>query len=85
MMVYVVIWNDRHSDPEPYVFVTERLAIAWARKQAIDNARPGQLDEELTAAAQDAGWLYCATYSEEGDRIWVVAREILNATEVAPR
>jgi hypothetical protein len=70
--LYVVIWEDRHADVEPYVFSSADDAITWARRKARENDRHGDLDEELTAPMRSAGWLYYGRYSCEGDNLRVV-------------
>lgn len=71
--VYVAMIDDRHSDPEPHVFTTAALAIGYARFQAVELAGD-ELDVHETTPADD--WLYHATYSGEGDSVWVVAVEL---------
>lgn len=74
MTIYVVIVNDRHTDPEPHLFSTRELAIENARLQAVANARmPKDIEEE---AEPPGDWLFLATYSVEGDSVWVVAKEV---------
>lgn len=71
--VYVVMVDDRHDDPEPFVFTTAEAAIEYARQTAIDSAtRPDDVEEE---PAPD-GWLYHARYSVEGDAVWVIEKEL---------
>lgn len=70
--VYVVMINDRHSDPEPYVFSTAERAIAYAKAKALEYARdPGDVEEEPID-----GWLYHARYSVEDDSLWVLAKTV---------
>lgn len=64
--VYVVMVNDRHTDPEPFVFSTEDAAVAFARETARDWL------VELLGAAE--GWLYYAKHPTESDEVWVVAK-----------
>jgi hypothetical protein len=73
--VYVVMVNDRHRDPEPYVFSTEEEALAYARETARD-----WLVEYL--GGHD-GWLYYAQHPSENDNVWVVAKS-LDDPEAAP-
>lgn len=70
--VYVVLWEDRHTDTEPYVFTDAGAAISWARGQARESDRHGDLDEILTDAMRTGGWLYYGRYSCEGDHLRVV-------------
>lgn len=70
MKLYVVMVNDRHSDPEPFVFSTPEAATDFARREVNDYAqRPADVVEQ-----QIDGWLYCATYSPEGDSVWVLEK-----------
>lgn len=68
-VVYVAMIADRHTDVEPHVFSTPGAAIAYARSEALAGARaPEDVDENYTPK----GWLYHATYSSEGDCVWVI-------------
>ena len=71
--VYVVIWEDRHTDTGVYVFSDQEKAIAWAKEQAHECDRHGDLDE-TNPAPND--WLYYGCYSCEGDHLRVVPRTI---------
>lgn len=72
LTVYVAMICDRHTDPEPYVFTTAEAAIDYARSCAVACARE---PEDVEESAID-GWLYHATYSEEGDSVWVIAKTL---------
>lgn len=72
MKVYVAMICDRHADPEPYVFSTPEAAIEYARSEAHEYAHSA---EDVEESAID-GWLYHATYSGEGDSVWVVEKEL---------
>lgn len=74
MIVYVAIVADRHTDTEPYVFSTADAAIKYARHAAVENSDSSTDIEEETMV----GWLYYARYSEEGDAVWVIEKEIDN-------
>ena len=70
--VYVVMIQDRHVDPEPFVFSTAEAAIAYARQQALVCASsPDEIEEQPIG-----GWLYYARYSGEGDSVWVVEKRL---------
>lgn len=73
--VYVAMIDDRHVDPEAYVFTTEALAVGFARNEAFELAR-ANTDVDESPVSPVSGWLYHATYSVEGDSVWVVAREL---------
>lgn len=78
LTVYVAMIADRHADPEPYVFSTPEAAIAYARSQAAEFAHdPDDIDESHLPK----GWLYHATYSVEGDSVWVIEKELDGSTE----
>jgi hypothetical protein len=70
--IYVAMIADRHTDPEPYPFTTAEQAIAYARQAAHANARSPEAVEE----SDIDGWLYHATYSTEGDAVWVLAKTL---------
>ncbi len=70
--LYVVMVNDRHTDPEPNVFSDPSAAVEYARATAKASARRDEDFEETPVA----GWLYHATYSVEGDSVWVVEKEL---------
>lgn len=75
--LYVVMINDRHTDPEPYVFSTPEAAIDYARSEAHEYARtPEGVEEEPIE-----GWLYYARYSGEGDSVWVIAKTLDDPSE----
>lgn len=77
-IVYVAIWKDRHADTTAHVFSDADAAVEWAKAQAREYDRFGDLDEGLTDAMK-AGpdpWLYYGRYSCEGDCIIVVPIEI---------
>lgn len=70
--MFVVIWEDRHSDTEVYVFSKASYAIKWAAKWAHESDKHGFLVEKLTDAMIKDGWLYYGCYSPEGCHIRVV-------------
>lgn len=72
--VYVAMVNDRHTDPEPEVFATAEAAIAYARQEAQEGNR--HPEDYAERDPPPAGWLFSATYSVEGDSVWVLAKEV---------
>ena len=77
MTIFAVIWNDRHADTEVHLFSTADKAIEFAQQSATVSARePGDIEEGLNEFMQRSGWLYYASYSCEGDSIWVVPCEL---------
>lgn len=69
MKVYIVMVKDRHTDPEPYPFLTAESAIRFARGYLAPYG------DEVGECEVD-GWLFYASYSSEGDAIWVVEKEV---------
>lgn len=76
MNVYVVMWLDRHADPEPELYADREAAIARAAKIAIDRDRHGVLYESMSTAMYEAGWLYYGKWGNEGNYVFVVEREV---------
>jgi hypothetical protein len=74
MKIYIVMINDRHSDPEPYPFETAEAAIDFARNQARELCRHGEPEE-----TEIRGWLFHSRFSVEGDSVWVVAKELVSS------
>jgi hypothetical protein len=64
--------NDRHGDPEPYVFSTSEAAIDYAQNFAKESAH----DENDFQESPIDAWLYYATYSVESDSVWVIEKTI---------
>lgn len=74
MKIYIAMLNDRHTDAEPFPCSTPERAIERARALAVENSRDGgaSIDDSETPS----GWLYYAIYSEEGDCVWVIAKDL---------
>lgn len=70
--VYVVLHEDRHADPEPYVFTFSDEAVEFARQLAEECVH----DDEEIEEQEIEGRLYLARYSEEGDSVSVRAVEV---------
>jgi len=70
--MFVAIWQDRHTDTEVYCFSEAEKAIEWAKKWVRESDRHGELDETMSSAMINGGWLYYGRYSCEGDNIRVV-------------
>ena len=76
-MVYVVLVQDRHTDPEIEVFATEEAALAYAREQALDNAQDPESIEETECDPDDVdGWVLTINYGTGGDHVTVMKKEI---------
>lgn len=71
MELFVAVVKDRHTDLEVEVFTDQGKAIAWAEKQAKDNSQDGTIELDLNPMMVREGYVYHATYSPEGDSVWV--------------
>lgn len=72
MKVYLAIVEDRHIDTEVEVFVDSHSAVSFAREVATNScADPSEMYEE-----EIAEWLFYIVYSNEGDSVRVVEREV---------
>jgi hypothetical protein len=71
MKLYVVMIRERHSGTEAYIFSTPEAAIDYARSAAQAAWTPEDVEEESIE-----GWLYCASFSGEGDATWVLERTL---------
>lgn len=71
MKIYVVIWEDRHTDTDAFVFSTAEKAIEFAKAKAREYDRYGYFEEKVIK-----GWLYYACYSTEGDNLRVIECEM---------
>ena len=74
MKIYIAMVHDRHADPEPFPFSTPEAAITFASKRARELCLDGERFEEHPVF----NWLYSATYSAEGDAVWVEEKELDN-------
>lgn len=76
MKLFLAHCLDRHIDPVIRVFDTAEGAIAFAKKFIQEEARhPDQIEEEPVK-----GWLYHATYSSEGDHVYVTETTLNDAS-----
>lgn len=75
LTLYVAMICDRHTDPEPYVFTTKEAAIAYARAEALGLVHEDH-PEDFDESEMPEGWLYHATYSGEGDSVWVIEKKL---------
>lgn len=70
--IFIAMVNDRHVEPQAHPFSTAEAAIDYARRTAQEYAHsPEDFREEPVD-----GWLYHATYSVEGDGVWVVEKTL---------
>jgi hypothetical protein len=75
--IYIVLVEDRHIDVDALPYTTQEVAIARAEKLLAQFARyPEDVERDLNAAMVDDGWVWYARYSEEGDSISVIRREL---------
>lgn len=76
-IIYIAVWDDHDADIEVIPFLSEDLAVAWARSKILEvNSDPEDIDEELTESMRQAGWVYYGRYSLEDDSIRVMARPL---------
>ena len=75
MKIYIVIIEDRHTDPIACPFTDPDKAIAEARRIAKDYCEHEEDYEEFNYG-RDEGWLFYAEYSCEGDSVHVVTTEL---------
>lgn len=76
MKVWVAIIEERHSDVDAEVFTAPDAAIGWTRRRITDFARnPEDVEEELTDRMRQAGWIYFASWSGEGDSAHIIEKE----------
>lgn len=72
VFVYVLIINDRHTDPEVQVFTTPDAAVAEAAREAEE--RDWVTDGLLSELPE--GWLFAANHPTESDTLQVVTSEL---------
>lgn len=81
MKIFIVVQEDRHTDPDVQLFSTEEKAIAYAKSVMEENKDQAQFVDEdemylPDEALDDGGLLFHGTYSTEGDCVWVSSREV---------
>jgi hypothetical protein len=75
--VYIVIIEDRHSEPDAEPFSSQELAIMRAGQLVARYAAgPEDMEWGLTDSMIRNGWVWYCRYSMEGDSIRVVRREM---------
>lgn len=77
MKLYVVIWEDRHTDVGVYLFSDSSKAIEWAEKQ-IKKTSDVIPSNQVEPHQKRYGWIYYFCYSSEGDCISIVEKEVDN-------
>ena len=73
MTIYLVVQEDRHSDIEITPFFLKESAIKHAKEIAGKEAEYG---ERKVKTEKIVGRLWCGRYSEEGDCVYVLEREV---------
>ncbi len=77
MDVFIVLIEDRHSDPTVEVFQEAPAAIARAKAIVREYARyPEDVAEGLNEAMVRARWLYYGKYSCENDSVRVERKTV---------
>lgn len=72
MDIYVVMVNDRHAEPEAYLFTNKKEAMEFAKATAESYCH----DVEDLKEIKISGWEYYIEYSCEADCIWVIKKEL---------
>lgn len=70
--LFIVVVEDRHADPDPYVFTNRRAAIDFAWSQAHTYA----LADTDVEVRDVEGYEYFVSYSPESDKVWVKAKTL---------
>lgn len=80
MIIYAVMYCDRHLDPTVFLFSKESKAISFAEKISANfyTNEMAEVDDNSMdeVSLKNAGWLYYKTLSKEGDCIWVLSVEL---------
>lgn len=71
-LVYIVMWQDRHTDTESYLFHELEDAIVFAKKTATEECR----NPEDLRIIETVGWEFHIEYTCEGDCLWIVRSTI---------
>jgi hypothetical protein len=74
-MIYIVMVNDRHNDPEPWPYTEAGRALLAAEAEAMRLAGGDWSKVEVASPPAD-GWAWSAVIGSEGDSVWVVAKEM---------
>lgn len=70
MIIYNVLINDRHCDPEIYNFRDKKVACDFAINKAYEYCQSPE-DIETTEEKEIDGWILFIQYSCEGDYVQV--------------
>lgn len=71
VIIYAVLWQDRHTDTTVHLFTERESAIEWAKIQADDMNRHGY-QSDWTPPQNDPSWVAYFPYSPEGDCLRVM-------------
>jgi hypothetical protein len=71
MKVYILVIEDRHTDPGVQVFTTLAKAVAAAEAYLVGCGPDVEVEEN-----PPGDWLFYARYSVEGDCVWIVEGEL---------
>ena len=74
MKMYIVLWQDSHTDTIAHPFFDLEEAKKWAMDQAVNANK--KYHEDIKETPID-GWLYHVEYSCEGDCLWITEHEII--------
>lgn len=78
--VFVVMVDDHNCDTTGHLFTDRAVALAFAREfyqtWRPDDLTDAEIEEHEIGEHDVAGWLYSATYSTEGDTVWVVEKTL---------
>ena len=62
MKIYIVLCEDRHTDPWVKVFKNKKRAITYAKEQSLEIGEERKYVKELKVK----GWLYCSHIEDVG-------------------
>jgi hypothetical protein len=74
-VIYIVMVEDRHADPEPWPFTQAGRALLAAEAEAMRLAG-GDWSKVTVANPPAEAWLWSAQIGNEGDGVWVVGKEL---------
>jgi len=72
-IIYIAVWEDRHTDVSVHAFSSPSKAIEWAKAKVQHMARGDfeNIRERLNSAMVKDGWIYYGRYSRDGGKISV--------------
>ena len=75
--MYVVVIDDRHSDVEIEIYED----ISVAKRVAFEKAKSYSRGFDITSEFIPDGWEACYTYSSDGDKAYVIHRDVVEMVE----